>query len=149
MQLLAGLLAGIGLAYFFDPQRGRRRRHMLRDRTLALVRRAFRRSARAGRGAAAEAEGLAHKAMHLREEPKPDLNDETVAAKIMSEVFRDRHLPKGDVNINVERGVAVLHGTVARPELVDELVERVRHVQGVRDVSSRLRVEGSTTGQRS
>ena len=145
MRLIAGVLAGVGLAYFFDPNSGSRRRHALRDRTLASVRRVFRRTARLGRGAAADAEGLAQKALHLREQRKPDLSDETVTAKIMSEVFRDPKLPKGDVNVNVEHGVAVLRGTVERSGLVDELVGRVRKVQGVRDVENRLNVQETAT----
>jgi hypothetical protein len=149
MRLIAGAISGIALAYFFDPQSGRRRRHVVRDRTLGTIRRVFRRTARIGRGAVAEAEGLAHKAAHLREEPKPGLSDETVTAKIMSEVFRDPELPKGDVNVNVERGIAVLRGTVRRPELIDELISRVRKVQGVREVASLLHLEGSTEAQRS
>lgn len=141
MRLMAGVLAGVGLAYFFDPQGGARRRHLVRDRTLGAVRRLLRRTARTGRGAMADAAGLAHKARHLREERKPDLTDETVNAKIMSEVFRDPTLPKGDVNVNVEGGVAVLRGTVERQELIDDLVKRVRKVQGVRDVASLLHVQ--------
>ena len=149
MRVVAAFMTGIGLAYFFDPQSGRRRRHMWRDRTLGMVRRTFRRTARAGRGAAADVEGMARKAAHLREERKPDLSDETVTAKIMSEVFRDPELPKGDVNVNVEGGVAVLRGTVGRLELIDELVARVRKVQGVRDVASLLHVESTPETQRS
>jgi osmotically-inducible protein OsmY len=146
--VFAGLLVGIGLAFFFDPQGGTRRRHTLRDRSLATVRKAFRRTARTGRGAMADAEGLAHKAIHLREERKPQLTDETITAKVMSEVFRDPKLPKGDVNVNVEDGVAVLRGTVGEPELIDELVTRVRHVQGVRDVASLLHVQGTPAPSR-
>ena len=148
MRLIAAVAAGIGLAYFFDPQSGRRRRHVLRDRTLGLLRRTVRRVGRAGRGAVADVEGAAHKAAHLREQRKPDLTDETITAKIMSEVFRDPQLPKGDVNVNVERGVAVLRGTVDRLDLIDELVARVRKVQGVREVASMLHVE-SAAPQRS
>jgi osmotically-inducible protein OsmY len=135
---LGGLATGIGLAYFLDPQSGRRRRHKLRDRTLGTLRRGFRRTARAGRGTVIGAEALAQKAAHIREEPKPDMTDETLAAKIMSEVFRDPELPKGDVNVNVEGGVAVLRGQLERPELIEDLVRRVRKVNGVRDVESHL-----------
>jgi osmotically-inducible protein OsmY len=135
---LASVAAGAGLAYFLDPQNGKRRRHLLRDRTLGLLRRSLRRTGRTARGTVVGAEALVHKAVHVREQPRPDLTDETLAAKIMSEVFRDPELPKGDVNVNVEDGVAVLRGQVERPELIADLVERVRKVNGVRDVESRL-----------
>jgi osmotically-inducible protein OsmY len=149
MRLIAAAAAGIGLAYFFDPQSGRRRRHGLRDRTFGLVRRAVRRVGRAGRSAIADVEGAARKAAHLREQRKPDLTDETITAKILSEVFRDPELPKGHVNVNVEGGVAVLRGTVGRLELIDQLVSRVQKVQGVREVASLLHVEPSAALQRS
>jgi osmotically-inducible protein OsmY len=149
MRLIAAAAAGIALAYFFDPRSGSRRRHTLRDRTRGLMRRTLRRLGRAGRGAVADLEGAARKAAHLREQRKPDLTDETITAKIMSEVFRDPELPKGDVNVNVERGVAVLRGTVGRLELIDELVSRVRKVQGVREVASLLHVAPSAALQRS
>jgi osmotically-inducible protein OsmY len=137
---LGGLTAGAGLAFFLDPQSGRRRRHLVRDRTLGMARRTFRRATRTGRRTVLETEALAKKAVHLREQPKPDMTDETLAAKIMSEVFRDPELPKGDVNVNVEDGVAVLRGQVDRPEMIEDLVERVRKVKGVRDVENHLHV---------
>lgn len=149
MRLIAAVAAGIGLAYFLDPQSGRRRRRVLRDRTLGLIRRTLRRVGHAGRGAVADVEGAVRKAAHLREQRKPDLTDETISAKIMSEVFRDPEMPKGNVNVNVERGIAVLRGTVGRLELIDELVARVRRVQGVREVASLLHVEPSAALQRS
>jgi osmotically-inducible protein OsmY len=135
---LGALATGAGLAFFLDPQNGKRRRHMLRDRTAGMLRRSLRRTGRAGRRTVVGAEALAQKATHIRERPKPDMTDETLAAKIMSEVFRDPDLPKGDVNVNVEAGVAVLRGQVERPELIEDLVQRVRKVSGVRDVESHL-----------
>jgi hypothetical protein len=140
--VLAGLLAGVGLAFFLDPRSGKRRRRYVRDRSLGALRHSLRRTARAGRGAVVGTEALTHKALH-RERPKLDLSDETLAAKIMSEVFRDKKLPKGDVNLNVEDGVAVLRGQVERPELIDDLVKRVRKVHGVRDVESLLHLPGT------
>jgi osmotically-inducible protein OsmY len=135
-----GVLAGVGLAYFLDPKSGRRRRHALRDRTFGGLRRAARKTARTGRGAVVATGALTKKAVHLRERRKPDMTDETLTAKIKSEVFRDPKLPKGHVNVNVEDGVAVLRGQIEQPELIDELVKRVRKVRGVRDVSSLLHV---------
>lgn len=140
-----GVLVGAGVVYFFDRSNGRRRRRLVRDRTLGGVRRATRKTARAGRGAVVGIGALTQKILHLRERPKPDMTDETLTAKIMSEVFRDQKLPKGDVNINVEEGVAVLRGQVERLELIDDLVNRVRKVKGVRDVSNLLHVPETET----
>ena len=143
MQLLAlGALVGAALAYLFDPQGGRRRRAVLRDRTAAVVRRSGRRTVGAGRAVAAEAYGVSQKVQHLREEPK-DYDDATLAQKVQSEIFRDPDVPKGQINVNAEDGVVVLRGEVERPELMEELVARTRKVQGVRDVQNLLHLPGT------
>lgn len=138
-----GIAAAIGAtaAWLFDPAAGRRRRIMLRDRTLAYLRRGSRRSARAGRAIAAEAYGLGKKAAHLREEPK-DFNDETLKSKVESALFRDEDAPKGQVDVNAQNGVVQLRGEVGSPELIEELVQRTRSIRGVRDVENLLHLPG-------
>jgi len=81
--------------------------------------------------------------MHLREEPKPDLNDPTIEAKVETELFREPHVPKGQINVNVQDGVVQLRGEVDRPELIEELVAKARAVQGVRDVENLLHLPGT------
>jgi osmotically-inducible protein OsmY len=143
MQLLAlGGLLGAAIAYFFDPQNGRRRRAMLRDRSAAFVRQSGRSTARAGRVVASEAYGVSQKAQHLKEEPK-EFDDATLAQKVQSEIFRDADVPKGQINVNAEDGIIVLRGEVEQPELIEELVERTRKVQGVRDVQNLLHLPGT------
>jgi hypothetical protein len=52
---------------------------------------------------------------HLRQAPReisgelsvPDYDDATLAQKVMTELFRDQHVPKGAINVNVENGVAL------------------------------------------
>ena len=62
--LLAGAAIGAALVYFFDPDSGRRRRAMTRDRTMAFFRRQLRYAGRFGRGVGAEAYGLKQKTIH-------------------------------------------------------------------------------------
>jgi osmotically-inducible protein OsmY len=138
---LAALAAAA--TYFFDPQNGKRRRNMARDRTAALFRRLGRRGERAGRAVAAEATGLAAKAQHLQEEEKPQPDDVTLARKVESELFRDEDVPKGRINVNAENGKIVIRGEVDRPEMISELEERVRKVQGVQGVENLLHVPGT------
>ena len=78
--------------YFFDPQGGRRRRHVVGDRLAAVPRRLRRRFARKVGLVRARAGAMAAKGMHLRERRK-DWSDETLADKVRSEVFRDPALP--------------------------------------------------------
>ncbi len=123
--------------FFFDPQSGRRRRNMTRDRVLAFFRRSTRKAERAGRGVVAEAHGVAQKVQHRREEPK-EFDDVTLARKVETELFRDAEVPKGQININADNGVVVLRGEVGTAEMIDDLVEKARSVQGVRDVENLL-----------
>lgn len=137
--------AGIGalVAFFLDPQAGRRRRAMTRDRTLGTVRRARRTSTRAGRMVAADAYGLKQKATHLREEPKEPPNDAWIKQKVESELFRPADVPKGQIVVNAENGVVILRGEVPRPELIDDFVRRTRKIRGVRDVENLLHLPQS------
>jgi gas vesicle protein len=137
-----GGAVGALLAYFFDPENGKRRRHVTVDRTAGVFRSGGRQAARAGRGVAAEAYGVSQKVQHLKEEPK-DFDDATLADKIRSEVFRDPDVPKGKLNVNVQNGIVQLRGEVPRADLIEELVAETRRVQGVRDVENLLHVPGA------
>jgi osmotically-inducible protein OsmY len=139
-----GLLAlGVGLgallAYFFDRENGKRRRQQAVDQTAGFARK---RVTRAGRGVASEAYGVAKKVQHLREEPK-EFDDATLANKVRSEALRGEDVRAGQINVNVQDGVVQLRGELERPELIDELVGRVRKVQGVRDVENLLHLPGT------
>ena len=72
-----------------------------------------------------------------------DLDDQTLKAKVESEVFRDTEAPKGDVNVNVERGVVYLRGQLEDQSLIQELEQRVRTVHGVNGVENLLRTPGT------
>ena len=139
--LAIGAALGAALAYFLDPQNGKRRRHMTRDRTLALVRK---RGRRAARGVAAEAYGVSQKLTHFREQPK-EFDDVTLARKVETELFRPADVPKGKINVNVVDGVVQLRGEVAGPELIEELVEKATRIQGVQAVENLLHLSGKQT----
>jgi osmotically-inducible protein OsmY len=143
MKKLIGVAAAIGaLTYFFDPQLGRTRRAELRQRVPAFFRRRGREAERLARAASSEAYGLKQKATHVREEPKEQPNDETLAAKVETELFRDADVPKGQININAQDGVVQLRGEVPDEDMIDDLVEKARSVQGVLDVENLLHTPG-------
>jgi osmotically-inducible protein OsmY len=144
MKKLFGLVGlGAGLTYFFDPQQGRRRRAMARDRIAGFFRRRARAGERFGRSATAQAEGLVQKAKHLQEEPKPQPDDVTLTRKVETEIFRDADVPKGQINVNAENGKIYLRGEVEQPELIKDLEQRARKVQGVQDVENLLHLPGA------
>jgi osmotically-inducible protein OsmY len=144
MRKLIGLIGlGAALTYFFDPQQGRRRRAMAQDRLAAFFRQRARRAEQLGRGVSAQAEGYVQKAKHLQEEQKPQPDDATLARKVETEIFRDADVPKGQINVNAENGKVFLRGEVGQPELIRDLEERTRKVQGVQAVENLLHLPGT------
>lgn len=129
---------GAALAYFFDPQGGRRRRHVTADRAAASARHLGKRARRLGHRVASDLRAVRIKAAHREEEPKPQPNDATLVQKVESEVFRDHSIPKGQINVNAENGVVVLRGQVESSDLVEELEQKVRKVHGVQGVENLL-----------
>jgi hypothetical protein len=136
----AGTLIGAVLGRLFDPVSGKRRRAELRDRTAAFFRRSGRRAARVGRYTGSYAHGLKQRATHLREQRK-DLDDATLADKIETKIFRPADVPKGQINVNVQQGLVQLRGEVPT-EMIDDLENQVRAIQGVRDVENLLHGPG-------
>jgi osmotically-inducible protein OsmY len=134
---LAGAI-GAALAYFFDPDNGRRRRKELIKRAGKSFRRA---GTRAG-DAAAQAEGMKQKATHRKEHEKPQPDDVTLARKVETEIFRDTDVPKGKINVNVEDGVVYLRGELEQPDLIDDLEKQAHKVQGVQGVQNLLHTPG-------
>src|SRR5215218_5982979 len=143
MKRVLGFGAAIAaLTWFFDPQNGARRRNMTRDRVLTLFRQGGRKAERAGRTVAAEAYGLKQKATHLKEEEKPQPDDATLARKVETEIFRDADVPKGKINVNAEDGVVYLRGELEQRDLIKDLENQARQVQGVLGVENLLHVPG-------
>jgi hypothetical protein len=137
-----GLAFGAILDHYLDPVSGRRRRKVDVDRVAGVVRSGWRRGLRALRLLQSHAYGMKKQIEHRRETPK-DLDDATLAHKIETEIFRDPDVPKGEINVNVQEGVAQLRGEVATPDMLEALVERTRAVQGVREVENLLHLPGT------
>jgi osmotically-inducible protein OsmY len=142
-KLLAYAGLGAGLTYFLDPQDGARRRAAARDRLLAFFRGRKRDLEGVTQSVQADAQGFVQKAKHGREQPKPDPDDASLAQKVESEIFRDADVPKGQINVNAEDGVVILRGEVERPELIEDLEQKTRSVQGVKGVENLLHLPGA------
>jgi osmotically-inducible protein OsmY len=139
---LAAAVGGAAFAYFLDPQAGRRRRHVVRDRALSLAKQGSRRGRKLVNHVSSDARGYVERARHARGAHE-ELDDATLVDKVESIVFRARDVPKGQININAENGVVFLRGEVEHPELVEALEARVRKVDGVRGVQNLLHTPGN------
>ncbi|HEV7663913.1 MAG TPA: BON domain-containing protein [Chloroflexota bacterium] len=140
---LASSAGGALAAYFMDDQQGRRRRHILRDRALARWRRLGRGMLRRWRGAAAETYGMSHRIVHLVPRTTDVADDETLCQRVESQLFRDRHIPKGNLNISCEHGLVILRGELETEADIEHIESRVRRVHGVRGVQNLLHPQGT------
>jgi len=116
---------GAALAYFFDPDNGRKRRK-------AAIKKAAKGLGQAGR-----------KPQAARANAQPD--DPTLADRVKSEIFRDADVPKEQVNVSVEDGVVHLRGELEEPDLIEDLEAQARQVQGVRGVENLLHASGKNS----
>jgi len=101
------------------------------------------RPGRLGRIAKSQAFDVKQKVKDLKEADKAQPDDVTLARKVETEIFRDAEVPKGQINVNAENGVVVLRGEVDEPELIRDLEEKTRNVQGVQEVENLLHTPGT------
>ena len=85
----------------------------------------------------------------LKAETKLHPDDQTLVDRVESEIFRNRKEAKGKVNINAEEGVVVLRGELESQDLIEDLVNAVREVDGVRNVENLLHTPGKEAPSKS
>jgi osmotically-inducible protein OsmY len=130
--------AGAAGAYFLDPDQGKRRRHIARDKATSLFRRGAAEAQRKAQYAGGKAAGKVQEATPSQRDPARDLNDPALARKVESEIFRGEDAPKDKVVVNVEEGIVYLRGEVETPGQASALAQAARAVEGVENVQSLL-----------
>jgi hypothetical protein len=148
LALLAVMLAGVtgaALAYFLDPNAGRRRRHTARDKLFAISRRGVVHAQRFGRFTSSTIYGYSQKLIHLMPTARPTPSDETLAQRVRSKILRDPALPKHRITISAEQGIIILRGEVDQPEQIRTLEKKARKIPGVRGVENLLHLSGVFT----
>ncbi len=138
--LITGIALGAAAMFVLDPQNGRRRRSLARDKAIK-ARNTVDRAITEDLPKQADyisgfAEGAKHKVKEIAEggsDRRPG-NEAVLVDRILSQVFRDPELPKGDINVDANGTTVFLRGSVDDDKLVDEIEKRVRAVEGVDDV---------------
>jgi hypothetical protein len=134
--MLGALTLGASLMYFLDPDRGRRRRAVVRDRATHLMTRG-REALEVGsrdlgnrvRGRVAQAKG------RFRRGPVDDgVLAERVRARLGGIVGH-----AGAIEVAVETGEVTLRGSILAQD-VSRVIRRVRGVPGVRSIDNQLEV---------
>jgi osmotically-inducible protein OsmY len=139
--LVAGGVGALAEYFFCDRQHGARRRHALRDRTRAVLRRRSRDAVRRAKYLEGVAEGVAYKAAHAvpgvgaHKEPPDDV---ALAQKVESIAFRTAGVPKGQVSVNADNAVIYLRGQLESDRQIEELVRASRAIEGVNGVKNLL-----------
>ena len=73
----------------------------------------------------------------------PPVDDETLVARVRSEVLRDDHIKAGEINLDAYEGCVTLRGQLAHADEIRRLVNETAHVDGVREVRNYLHLPGT------
>ena len=135
-KFITGLLAGLGLAFVLDPERGARRRALLRDKATHTGR-------KLAEGVEAKTRDLRNRAQGAAAEVRSrfqagEVGDETLHERVRSAIGRVVTHP-GAITVVVHQGRVTLQGSVPEGEL-DDLIRAVKGVRGVSDVANELQV---------
>jgi hypothetical protein len=141
--LLAGGGLGALLTYFLDPRRGKGRRAKARDRAAGVARRGLRKGGTQLRRVASRAAGTAERVARHEPSWKKELDDAGLAAKVETVLFGNRSIPKGALNVNVEKGVVIIRGEVERSDQIQKIERAIHRIDGVGEVRNLLHTPGS------
>ena len=131
--LVGGVGLGAALMYFLDPDRGKRRRELVRDKVEST-------GNKVGSYAEKMSREIQNRANDVVAEAKSLFQHEAVA----DDVLVDRVLSKlgqnlGTIDVQATNGTVILSGSILAEELPDVL-SAVSHVRGVKKVENQLRV---------
>lgn len=138
LALTTGIAVGIVAMYMLDPNNGRRRRALVRDKAVATGHDVERLARGASRQTANHLRGMAAKVRARVQPSHPD--DDQLRDHIRSRLGHALRHP-ARVEVNVDHGHVVLKGT-ADPAETERLVVTISKMQGVLGVENRLAPEG-------
>jgi hypothetical protein len=148
---VACLAAGFGLMYLMDPQQGRRRRHVARDKTMKWLREIGDMSRRTGRHWANKSRGYAHETMSAARSVTGGMTGGEGFGRSLAERIRERigSLGRGkSVNVDCDDCGRVTLGGDCTPDEVAILVAEVQSVPGVDSIDNRMNLgAGAGLGQ--
>jgi len=132
--LLTGLGLGAGLMYFMDPERGRRRRALVRDKVTHATRACTGTMSATCADLAHRSAGLFARARRIgRRDP---VDDEVLVERVRAKLGRLVSYPHA-INVKASDGCVHLRGVILESE-VPGLVRTISRVSGVRDVVNAL-----------
>ena len=140
--LLAGAGLGAGLMFFLDPDRGGRRRALVRDKVLRGGRMACRGADATFRDMRHRASGMVHEA---RARMQPDeVDDATLIERVRAKLGRVCSHPRA-IDVMCTDGDVTLGGPILHSE-VEPVLATVGSVRGVRTVTNELEPHDTSVG---
>jgi len=141
-KLITGMVVGAGAMYLLDPDRGARRRSLLRDQGIHL-------GHKVGDGLGATARDTRNRALGAAAELRSrfrnqDPGDEVLHDRVRSAIGRIVSHP-GAVTVTAFDGRVTLSGDVLADE-ADPLINGVGKVRGVREVQNELQIHRAPEG---
>jgi uncharacterized membrane protein len=142
LALLGAVGVGAALSYFLDPDRGARRRNMVRDQVVHA-------RVRAGDAFGKTARDLGNRARGLVAETRSrvtgdDADDAVIEPRVRTVLGRVTSHPRS-IDVSVDQGRVTLSGPVLAAE-ADRLLSAVRGVSGVEEVDDQLERHESADG---
>jgi uncharacterized membrane protein/osmotically-inducible protein OsmY len=132
--LLTGLGIGVGLMYFLDPERGRRRRALIRDRVAHSASVSGDAMSATGRDVVHRATGVAARLRGTF--GRGPVDDGVLVERVRAQLGRMISHPRA-VDVDAADGVVTLRGPILQHEM-RRLLNAVERVGGVREVVSQL-----------
>jgi osmotically-inducible protein OsmY len=140
--LVGGLGLGAALMYLFDPDRGRRRRALIRDKAEGAAN-------KAGDYAGKMSRDLRNRAYGVVAETKSIFRQEEVTDNVLVDRVRAKlghySVHVGAIDVTAQNGTVTLRGPVLANE-VPEVLLAVGSVRGVKDVDNQLEVHAEREG---
>jgi uncharacterized membrane protein len=136
LALLGGIGLGAAVMYMVDPDRGKRRRALVRDKLVRATHKAPEAISATARDISNRVRGLTAEAASAFS--SEDVSDEVLVQRIRSKLGRIVSHPSS-IQVAANQGLVVLSGPILTHE-VNELLSCIRVVPGVNEVESRLEV---------
>lgn len=136
LNFVTAMVAGAAAMYYFDPQAGRRRRALLRDKMVSRQRNIERYAWKSARRASDRVRGVAAEARASAVRSSEPVPDSQLAARVRSEMGHCVSRP-GAVEVSVSNGYVRLGGQIPAHER-RELIATVKSINGINGVDDQM-----------
>ncbi len=134
--LIGGMGLGAGLMYLFDPDRGNRRRALIRDQVISALSQTDDVIGKTSRDLSNRAYGLMAEARSLL--TSEEVPDEVLVERVRAKMGRYVSHPHA-IGVTASQGRVTLSGPILKDK-VDQLISAVSSVRSVKGVENRLEV---------